>query len=257
LVPSARQAPSGGPSPVTPASDADGRQPWLARHPRLIGTAAFLVALFLTSMLHKAWPATAGDRLLALPVHLRIDGHGAPGSPLGLVVPLVLIAASWLLRAWARGSQPSNSALAPSGAYAFIRHPRKAGAFLLALAFGLFLPPPGLLIFAAVAGSGAFALAAAREAAASRPDTRSGAAAMHRTGAFWPRSWRAWPKPRPARRGLWLESWHAGVAVYLCGMALGWSWIGFAGLAWACGVGLHNLWAGRRDRAAARATTRP
>jgi protein-S-isoprenylcysteine O-methyltransferase Ste14 len=187
-------------------------------------------------------------------LQLGARGVGLAGAPvLQIAAPTLLMLAGMALRAWGtsylRGHvmmdrRLHTDRLIVAGPFRWCRNPLYLGNVLFAAGFGLYLPPPGLLL--AVAGMGtAVGVVAAAEATALRKVY----------GAQYEAYERAVPMflPRPPRKGLlagtpvrpdWgnglrTEIWQGVVAAYLAclalrqtALALALAAVAFGGLAW-------------------------
>jgi protein-S-isoprenylcysteine O-methyltransferase Ste14 len=240
--------------------------PWVFRRRALLIAVAFLSAALgaqlLAPFVHVALldHATALDPRLLLGSRLPLDG--APVWQ--LVAPTLLIAGALLLRAWGtsylRGhvmmdSRLHTDRLIVAGPFRWVRNPLYLGNLLFAAAFGLYLPPPGLLLAVLAMALTVAVVAAAEERALRWRYGKEYEAYAAKVSAFVPRPP---PKGLPAgspvkpdwANGLLTESWMLLVGAYLACVALRQETLGLIVLAVAV-VGITASRAWQRARAKA------
>ena len=241
--------------------------PWAFRHRGTILGLIYGVSASLSIWAYRAhlWPGTPLDRYLALDRRLwlgqRLD---APAGPAWQVaIPVALLVVCFALRAWGtsylRGHVMADKAmhsdrLIVAGPFRWVRNPLYLGNLFMAAAFGLLLPPPGLLL---VLGGHLLFLGLLSRLEGRGLRARHGAA--YDTYAARVRAFLPWP-PRAGvpdspvrpdwRNGLATESWHLGFALYLVGLALRDTIVIWAGVGVTILVLLRNGQRNRKARAA-------
>jgi protein-S-isoprenylcysteine O-methyltransferase Ste14 len=241
--------------------------PWAFRHRGLVLGLIYGASAFLSTFAwrRQAWPVTRFDRYLALDPSLwivqRLDA--APATHVGeIAIPVAFLAVCFALRAWGtsylRGHIMADKAmhsdrLIVAGPFRWLRNPLYLGNLFMAAAFGLLLPPPGLLLV--LGGHMVFlGLLARLEGRGLR--ARHGAA----YDAYARQVWAFVPKPpgpgvpdatvQPDwRNGLATEAWHLGFAAYLVGLALRDTLLLWIGVGATMAVFLANHQRNRRARA--------
>jgi protein-S-isoprenylcysteine O-methyltransferase Ste14 len=206
------------------------------RHRGLLIAAAFVSAAFLAHLLAPFARLPLLEQATALDPRLRL-GSTLPlaGAPvLQLLAPGLLIVAGMLLRAWGtsylRGhvmmdKRLHTDRLIVAGPFRWLRNPLYLGNLLFAAGFGLYLPPPGLLLAVAFMALPLGIVAAAEERALRQRYGQEYEQYAAKVAAFLPR-----PPPRDLpkgsavqpdwKNGLLTESWQILVGAYLACLAL-------------------------------------
>jgi protein-S-isoprenylcysteine O-methyltransferase Ste14 len=211
--------------------------PWAFRHRGTLIGLIYGVSASLAIFLDKAhlWPGTPIDRFLALDRGLwlgqRLDA--AAGPVWQISIPVALLAVCFGLRAWGtsylRGHVMADKAmhsdrLIVAGPFRWVRNPLYLGNLFMAAAFGLLLPPPGLLLV--VGGHLVFLGLLSRLEGRGLRDQHGAAyeGYARKVHAFLPKPPAAGVPDSPVKpdwkNGLATESWHLGFAVYLVGLAM-------------------------------------
>jgi protein-S-isoprenylcysteine O-methyltransferase Ste14 len=177
----------------------------------------------------------------------------AGGPTLQVLAPTLLILAGMALRAWGtsylRGhvmmdKRLHTDRLIVAGPFRWCRNPLYLGNVLFAAGFGLYLPPPGLLLAVAGMGAAVGAIAAAEAKALRKAYGAEYAAYERAVPMFLPRPPpKSLPGGTPVRpdwaNGLQTELWQGIVAAYLAclalrqdAVALALAAVAFLGIAW-------------------------
>ncbi|HUR62553.1 MAG TPA: hypothetical protein VM286_09355 [Candidatus Thermoplasmatota archaeon] len=244
--------------------------PFLFRHRGLLIGLAYLLSAGLAYLLQPVWPAGPLDRFLAVAPAGRIGSTGGDVPLVQAAVPFLLVLVCWGWRSWGtsylRGHVMADSRmhvdrLIVAGPFRWLRNPLYLGNLFMVAAFGLLLPPPGLLLALALHGL-LLGTLAHLEAKALR--LRHGAeyeAYAARVPSFLP-----WPPRRGTpdspvapdwRNGFLTEAWIPAFALYLLGVQTHQPAITWGAVALMAGVMLRNRAANRSARLAGSPGRRP
>jgi len=130
--------------------------PWVFRYRSLLIGIVFLAAWLIGKYLGTLPFFAAQVGLLSLPADLLLNKAQVPvGSPWPLAIPVVLGLAGAALRWWGtsylRGhvmadKHMHSDRLIIAGPFRFVRNPLYVGNFFIAAAYGLYFPPPALVV---------------------------------------------------------------------------------------------------------------
>lgn len=243
--------------------------PWAFRHRATLLGVVYGVSSMLSIWLDHAglWPGTPIDRYLALDrgfwLGQRLSNPApAPGLAREMAIPIAFLAVCFALRAWGtsylRGhvmadKEMHSDRLIVAGPFRWVRNPLYLGNLFMAAAFGLLLPPPGLLL---MVGGHLVVLGTLSRLEGQGLREQHGAAYedyARRVHAFLPKPPGPGVPDAPVqpdwKNGLATESWHLGFATYLVGLALRNGAVTWLGVALVLGVMLANRQRNRRARA--------
>jgi len=244
--------------------------PWAFRHRGWLLGLTYGASAWVSIALDKAglWPGTPIDRWTALDRGLWIGSRlDTPAGPAWeIAIPIALLLVCFGLRSWGtsylRGHVMADKAmhsdrLIVAGPFRWVRNPLYLGNLFMATAFGLLLPPPGLLLVLAGHAVVLGVLSHVEGEGLRREHGAAYEAYRRQVHAFIPKPPSAAVRNTPVqpdwRNGLATESWHLGFALYLAGLALRSTPLFLAGAAVTFGVMLLNGARNRRARAAAKA----
>jgi protein-S-isoprenylcysteine O-methyltransferase Ste14 len=239
------------------------RSPWVFRNRSLLIALAFLVTAFGGRALASIGPFPGLVGTLSLPADLFLQGREAGAPPpahlLPLLVPLSFGLAGFLLRWWGtsylRGHimadrRMHSDRLIVAGPFRFVRNPLYLGNILLMVGFGVYFPPPAVLIGLVTMAAVGATLAHVEARGLRAQHGAAYDAYAQRVHAFVPTF-----RPVPAtatvapdwRNGLASEAWSLVMLPYMAAWATGQYLLGLA-LAVVLFAGL--IWRGFRNRAA-------
>ena len=205
--------------------------PFLFRHRGIAIGFTYVIAASLSFAFQPLWPRTAFDRFVAVDPGGRINALSGSIPLWQILVPPALVLVCWAWRSWGtsylRGhimadKEMHSDRLIVAGPFRWLRNPLYFGNLFLSAAFGLLLPPPGLLLVLLLQGIllGTLAHLEARGLRARHGAEYEAYARMVR--AFLPLPPHAGVPDSPVApdwsNGILTESWHAGFALYLIGV---------------------------------------
>lgn len=222
---------------TVPPDSGEAATPWLFRYRSLLFGLTFAISALLCIDLDRShlWPRTPLDRFTALDPGLWLGRDlSAPAGPAGqLWLPVALVAICFGLRSWGtsylRGHVMADKAmhsdrLIVAGPFRWVRNPLYLGNLFMAAAFGMLLPPPGLVLILLLQVALVTGLSHVEGKGLRRVHGSAYAAYASKVHAFLPRPPRSGVPDSPVApdwsNGLWTESWHVGFMVYLAGIAL-------------------------------------
>jgi len=214
--------------------------PFVFRRRGLLFGLCFVVSIPLGVLLGQLRAFQSLEGILSLPRPLLVGASGpAPGlSPLFLV-PLAFFVLAAALRGWGtsylRGhvmidTRMHSDRLIVAGPFRWVRNPLYLGNLAMAIGFGLFFPPPTMLLLLLSMGTLGVLLARAEAEGLRRRFGAQYDAYAAKVHAFI-------PKPPPAdlpsgsdvapdwRNGYGTESWSAVMGLYLVALSLHWKWV--------------------------------
>lgn len=234
------------------------------RHRVWLIAGAFFAATFLAHFLANRFTVPFGS-WMALDPRLRLGAQGPLGGAptLQLLAPTLLFVAGMALRAWGTSYLRGNvmldkrlhtERLIVAGPFRWCRNPLYLGNVLFAAGFGLYLPPPGLLLAVAGMGAAVGVVAAAEAKALRRVYGAEYDAYARAVPMFLPRPppkglLRGTPVRPDWRNGLATELWQLIVGAYLACLALRQQVLALALLAVAVAGGVWLRWSNRRAAA--------